>query len=158
MESGLHYLTDGVILRIHLISLSSQLCLCQIGTINKSRVVKTHEKCMWAGLKKVKLPNYYYCCCCCCSRSFAAVGSAYPEHSGTLNTMPQCLAPSTLSGNVGRMNAHLRLDLPTFPKREPEQIARDVQASLSSELNPLYVPEAPVGPAGGRPAWTRILL
>ena len=44
---------------------------------------------MWAGLKKVKLPNYYYCCCCCCSRSFAAVGSAYPEHSGTLNTMPQ---------------------------------------------------------------------
>ena len=89
---------------------------------------------MWAGLKKVKVLNYYYCCCC---RSFAVVGSAYPEHRGTLNTMPQCLVPSTLSGNVRRMNAHLRLDLPTFPKREPEQVARDVQASLSSELNPL---------------------
>ena len=48
---------------------------------------------MWAGLKKVRVLNYYYCCCC---RSFAVVGSAYPEHRGTLNTMPQCLVPSTL--------------------------------------------------------------
>lgn len=40
---------------------------------------------MWAGLKKVKVLNYY---CCCCSRSFAVVGSAYPEHRGTQHHAP----------------------------------------------------------------------
>lgn len=72
-----------------------------------------------------------------------------------LTTMPQCLAPSRLSGNVSAMNAHrlrqgghladLASELSFCPSSKNQSlkqiVTRDVQALLSSELKPILPPK-----------------